>query len=222
MPATDNNNLREPEAPFALMTAQTFHTQPESKSSSSPAHSTDSRGRSSWTAGRLLDSRPYRKHVTNLHLENATDVSNGSGFVLPDSSHSHSLTIATSAAQNLRQGVNGRGVVEVPLESSCHDETRSTNELSSAEYAASNAGTVTNRRDSRRRDIRAYQIESEQRRRNHLRSGFARLKEALPASHEKCSKVALLERAAIYISFLEARLQEKEGVSVISGLTASD
>ncbi|KAG8779910.1 hypothetical protein FRC12_023711 [Ceratobasidium sp. 428] len=60
------------------------------------------------------------------------------------------------------------------------------------------------------RDIRRHQVESEQRRRNELRSGFARLKEALPTSDKKCSKLALLERAAIYIGHLEARLREKQ------------
>ncbi|QRW00944.1 hypothetical protein RhiJN_28962 [Ceratobasidium sp. AG-Ba] len=43
-------------------------------------------------------------------------------------------------------------------------------------------------------DIRLQQIESEQRRHNNLRSGFARLKDALPTSYKKCSKVVLLER----------------------------
>ncbi|QRV82763.1 helix loop helix DNA-binding domain protein [Ceratobasidium sp. AG-Ba] len=44
--------------------------------------------------------------------------------------------------------------------------------------------------DVRRRKI----VESEQRRRNDLRGGFARLKDALPALHEKCSKMISLER----------------------------
>ncbi|QRV95530.1 helix loop helix DNA-binding domain protein [Ceratobasidium sp. AG-Ba] len=57
-------------------------------------------------------------------------------------------------------------------------------------------------------DVRRIRIvESEQRRRNDLRGGFAWLKDALPASHEKCSKVVLLERAATYIGQLEARLR---------------
>ncbi|KAG8701357.1 hypothetical protein FRC09_005415 [Ceratobasidium sp. 395] len=60
------------------------------------------------------------------------------------------------------------------------------------------------------KDVRRHQVESEQRRRNELRIGFARLKEALPTSDKKCSKLALLERAAIYIGHLEARLQEKQ------------
>ncbi|QRV99829.1 helix loop helix DNA-binding domain protein [Ceratobasidium sp. AG-Ba] len=61
--------------------------------------------------------------------------------------------------------------------------------------------------DARRRKI----VESEQRRRNDLRCGFARLKDALPASHEKCSKLVLLDRATTYIGQLEARLREMQG-----------
>ncbi|QRW13138.1 helix loop helix DNA-binding domain protein [Ceratobasidium sp. AG-Ba] len=58
--------------------------------------------------------------------------------------------------------------------------------------------------DVRRRKI----VESEQRRRNDLRGGFARLKDALPVSREKCSKMVLLDRAATYIRQLEATIQE--------------
>ncbi|KAG9120760.1 hypothetical protein FRC07_003622 [Ceratobasidium sp. 392] len=60
------------------------------------------------------------------------------------------------------------------------------------------------------RDICCHQVESEQRRRNELRSGFAWLKEALPTLDKKCLKLVLLERAATYISHLEARLREKQ------------
>ncbi|KAG8769589.1 hypothetical protein FRC12_004879 [Ceratobasidium sp. 428] len=66
--------------------------------------------------------------------------------------------------------------------------------------------------DSSPLDLRCQRIvESEQRRRNDLRGGFARLKDALPASHEKCSKLVLLERAATYIGHLEAMLRDKRG-----------
>ncbi|QRV88485.1 helix loop helix DNA-binding domain protein [Ceratobasidium sp. AG-Ba] len=61
--------------------------------------------------------------------------------------------------------------------------------------------------DARRRKT----VESEQRRRNDLRCGFARLKDALPASHEKCSKLVLLDQATTYIGQLEARLREMQG-----------
>jgi len=47
---------------------------------------------------------------------------------------------------------------------------------------------------SRRETIRKQRIESEQRRRDELREGYARLKETLPASNQKSSKVSLLDR----------------------------
>lgn len=62
---------------------------------------------------------------------------------------------------------------------------------------------VTGSADSRRETIRKQRIESEQRRRDELRDGYARLKETLPASNQKSSKVSLLERATGHIRYLE-------------------
>ncbi|KAG8723170.1 hypothetical protein FRC09_004416 [Ceratobasidium sp. 395] len=65
-------------------------------------------------------------------------------------------------------------------------------------------------------DRRKRVVESEQRRRNDLRGGFARLKEALPVSRDKCSKLDLLDRATMYIGHLEAKLRDKrEEVSAV-------
>lgn len=46
----------------------------------------------------------------------------------------------------------------------------------------------------RREEIRRQRIESEQRRRDELRDGYAKLKFALPISNQKSSKVSLLDR----------------------------
>jgi len=59
-------------------------------------------------------------------------------------------------------------------------------------------------RDLRRETVRKQRIESEQRRRDELREGYARLKETLPASNQKASKVYLLDRATSHIKYLEA------------------
>ncbi|KIM47579.1 hypothetical protein M413DRAFT_203694 [Hebeloma cylindrosporum] len=59
-------------------------------------------------------------------------------------------------------------------------------------------------RDSRRETVRKQRIESEQRRRDELREGYSRLKESLPSSNQKASKVSLLERATGHIKYLEA------------------
>lgn len=48
--------------------------------------------------------------------------------------------------------------------------------------------------EARREEIRRQRIESEQRRRDELRDGYRRLKDALPVSNQKSSKVSLLDR----------------------------
>ena len=48
--------------------------------------------------------------------------------------------------------------------------------------------------DMRREEIRRQRIESEQRRRDELRDGYRRLKDALPVSNQESSKVSLLDR----------------------------
>jgi hypothetical protein len=57
--------------------------------------------------------------------------------------------------------------------------------------------------DSRRETIRKQRIESEQRRRDELRDGYARLKDTLPASNQKSSKVSLLDRATSHLRYLD-------------------
>lgn len=61
---------------------------------------------------------------------------------------------------------------------------------------------------NRREEVRRQRIESEQRRRDELREGYRRLKEVLPVSNQKSSKVALLDRATTHIGFLESRQHE--------------
>ncbi|OBZ68442.1 hypothetical protein A0H81_11619 [Grifola frondosa] len=57
--------------------------------------------------------------------------------------------------------------------------------------------------NTRKEATRRQRIEAEQRRRDELRDGYARLKDVLPVSNQKSSKVSLLERATNYISTLE-------------------
>jgi hypothetical protein len=58
--------------------------------------------------------------------------------------------------------------------------------------------------DPRREAVRRQRIESEQKRRDELRDGYARLKSTLPAINQKSSKVTLLDRAASHIKYLDA------------------
>lgn len=52
---------------------------------------------------------------------------------------------------------------------------------------------------SRKEATRRQRIEAEQRRRDELRDGYAKLKDVLPVSNQKSSKVSLLERGTTYI-----------------------
>ncbi|KAK7058609.1 hypothetical protein VNI00_002245 [Paramarasmius palmivorus] len=61
----------------------------------------------------------------------------------------------------------------------------------------------TNLAHSRKEATRRQRIEAEQRRRDELRDGYAKLKDVLPVSNQKSSKVSLLERATNYIVQLE-------------------
>nr|XP_018262326.1 uncharacterized protein I303_05342 [Kwoniella dejecticola CBS 10117]OBR84484.1 hypothetical protein I303_05342 [Kwoniella dejecticola CBS 10117] len=57
---------------------------------------------------------------------------------------------------------------------------------------------------NKREDVRKARIESEQRRRDELREGFKRLKDALPQSNQRASKVSLLDRSVAHIQSIEA------------------
>ncbi|KIP11699.1 hypothetical protein PHLGIDRAFT_63255 [Phlebiopsis gigantea 11061_1 CR5-6] len=62
--------------------------------------------------------------------------------------------------------------------------------------------------NTRKEATRRQRIEAEQRRRDELRDGYARLKDALPVSNQKSSKVSLLERATNYIIAVETQNRE--------------
>ncbi|KAJ7601299.1 hypothetical protein FB45DRAFT_778565 [Roridomyces roridus] len=70
--------------------------------------------------------------------------------------------------------------------------------------------TVGGGADTRRETIRKQRIESEQRRRDELRDGYARLKETLPSTNQKSSKVSLLDRATNHVRNLELAKVELE------------
>jgi hypothetical protein len=72
------------------------------------------------------------------------------------------------------------------------------------------ANSLVGGADSRRETIRKQRIESEQRRRDELRDGYARLKDTLPATNQKSSKVSLLDRATNHVRNLEIAKGELE------------
>ncbi|KAF7307405.1 BHLH domain-containing protein [Mycena indigotica] len=56
---------------------------------------------------------------------------------------------------------------------------------------------------TRKEATRQQRIQAEQRRRDELRDGYAKLKDVLPVSNQKSSKVSLLDRATNHITALE-------------------
>jgi hypothetical protein len=57
---------------------------------------------------------------------------------------------------------------------------------------------------TRKEATRRQRIEAEQRRRDELRDGYAKLKDVLPVSNQKSSKVSLLERGNHSISRIKS------------------
>ncbi|KAF7793474.1 hypothetical protein EIP86_004586 [Pleurotus ostreatoroseus] len=74
------------------------------------------------------------------------------------------------------------------------------------DFTPANPNMTSN--EMRREEIRKQRIESEQRRRDELRDGYRRLKDALPVSNQKSSKVSLLDRATTHIRYLEMTQQQ--------------
>ncbi|EJD37533.1 hypothetical protein AURDEDRAFT_188050 [Auricularia subglabra TFB-10046 SS5] len=72
---------------------------------------------------------------------------------------------------------------------------------------ASRAGDADERAIERTGQIAEHTLEGQQRGRDDIREGYRRLKDALPISGQKSSKIALLERAAAHIRALEANNQ---------------
>ncbi|CCM03782.1 uncharacterized protein FIBRA_05929 [Fibroporia radiculosa] len=86
--------------------------------------------------------------------------------------------------------------------------SKASDEFASDDDEDFNPGPVSANNDVRREEIRRQRIESEQRRRDELRDGYRRLKDALPVSNQKSSKVSLLDRATTHIRYLEMTQQQ--------------
>lgn len=125
--------------------------------------------------------------------------SNGGSLVHrhPMRAHSHSLSSASSASGRERSNSGAR------RRPSRMDEFASDED--DMEVAPMTAEVVVQRR---REEIRRQRIESEQRRRDELRDGYRRLKDVLPVSNQKSSKVSLLDRATTHIKYLEVNQQQ--------------
>jgi len=98
----------------------------------------------------------------------------------------------------------------VPRQSTRQQKKRSkgSDDFDSDDDGDFNPSANMNSNDIRREEIRRQRIESEQRRRDELRDGYRRLKDALPVSNQKSSKVSLLDRATTHIRYLEMTQQQ--------------
>ncbi|KAH9486340.1 hypothetical protein JR316_0000404 [Psilocybe cubensis] len=126
--------------------------------------------------------------------------SNSSSANSPSSSRGHSLVHRTTPNRyNPPPSPSSSG--------SRHRRGRSQGDSDDEEMGlAYNA--VENLANTRKEATRRQRIEAEQRRRDELRDGYAKLKDALPSSNQKSSKVTLLERATNHIRALEEENQQ--------------
>ncbi|KAG6851358.1 hypothetical protein H0H93_005756 [Arthromyces matolae] len=116
--------------------------------------------------------------------------SNSSGANSPASSRANSLVHRTVRYNPTPS----------PTSSSGRRRSRSQDSDDDNEMGAS---YVENLANTRKEATRRQRIEAEQRRRDELRDGYAKLKDVLPVSNQKSSKVSLLERATNHIIALE-------------------
>lgn len=84
-----------------------------------------------------------------------------------------------------------------PTSSSAGRRSRG-NSLSDDDDVRMGIGMAESLANTRKEATRRQRIEAEQRRRDELRDGYARLKDALPVSNQKSSKVSLLERGGTF------------------------
>jgi hypothetical protein len=143
-----------------------------------------------------------------------------SGTGSPGSTNSHSFSPYGAGLVHRNRGMYTRNMAERAAHKRRGSASRMVDEDSYGSDGESELGlsmptdVVVSRR---REEIRRQRIESEQRRRDDLREGFARLKDVLPVSNQKGSKMALLDRATSHIRYLEALQQQMQ-----SKLTTSE
>jgi hypothetical protein len=132
--------------------------------------------------------------------------SRGSGSLSPPASIPYAATVPRSHRFNPVVAPNVRASVRA-----AHRRRSSrSNDDSDDEDEEFQPSSLPVGNDSRRETIRKQRIESEQRRRDELRDGYARLKETLPASNQKSSKVSLLDRATSHLRYLDTVREQLE------------
>jgi hypothetical protein len=112
---------------------------------------------------------------------------NSSATGSPSSSRSHSLVHRNPLRYN-----------PTPSPTSSSAGRRSRDHSLSDDDEGMGVGMAESLANTRKEATRRQRIEAEQRRRDELRDGYAKLKDVLPISNQKSSKVSLLERGALY------------------------
>lgn len=135
------------------------------------------------------DTGPYRSH------SRGSNSSAGS----PSSSRGHSFANRGSVRYN-----------PTPSPTSTSSRRSRGRSISDEEDPMMGVSLAEHLANTRKEATRRQRIEAEQRRRDELRDGYARLKDVLPVSNQKSSKVSLLERATNHIMHLEKSNQEMQ------------
>ncbi|KZT37611.1 hypothetical protein SISSUDRAFT_1062707 [Sistotremastrum suecicum HHB10207 ss-3] len=117
----------------------------------------------------------------------------------PQSAGSHSRQNSVGSNASARYNPINTSTRPMRATRSKRAKTEESDDEDDADFQPSNLPSS----DHRREEIRKQRIESEQRRRDELRDGYRRLKDALPSSNQKSSKVSLLDRAVTHIKYLE-------------------
>lgn len=133
-------------------------------------------------------------------------LSRGSGTHSPPASLPYAATVPRSHRYNPIMAPATRASVRGAHKRRLSRSNDDSDEEDDDFQPAPNSGNA----DSRRETIRKQRIESEQRRRDELRDGYARLKETLPASNQKSSKVSLLDRATSHLRYLDTVREQLE------------
>ncbi|WVQ83006.1 hypothetical protein IAT38_005144 [Cryptococcus sp. DSM 104549] len=111
-----------------------------------------------------------------------------------------------AAAASMAGGRRSRRVKQEEDDDDEDDEEEEDEEGGSPEKGGLGLSNATDDRvpvPSKREDVRKARIESEQRRRDELREGFKRLKDALPQTSQRASKSSLLDRSVQHIQAIE-------------------
>lgn len=128
-----------------------------------------------------------------------SDTSGGEGMYVGHHSRTNSgaASPASSSRRNSLAHRNSLRYNPTPSPSTSSGRRSRGQSISDDDGLGLGGGEMTH---NRKEATRKQRIEAEQRRRDELRDGYAKLKDVLPVSNSKSSKVSLLERGTFYLS----------------------